>query len=261
MSRDVSQETLTSSSSRRVSDASAAASLDTACNVDLKNPHAPVGARAKRVITQPPFGGDAVAQQAKLVQSAQEDRELEESSCAYARAPGIFRQNSANSNSSSTLVGSTDAVTQSADVSSARKPVKSAIAMFENLQQSESGRKTTVVVIRRDERGPSNDVTQHQNKSRASSSATGARNANDDATPPPSNLKVEVLKLPADREQHATTQGSVEAGLYSSVRKVERSTGATHYNDATNARQTGDVSKSSDDDDDGDVKIIEIARL
>ena len=250
MSRDVSQETLTSSStSRRVSEASASASLDTTSNVGLVAP----AARPKRVITQPPFNNDVIAQQHKLVQSAQEDRELEEeSSSVFARAPGLFRQNSANSatNSSNTLVNSSDS--DVTDASEARKPVKSAIAMFENLQQSESGRKTTVVVIRRDERGPS-DVTQSQNKSRGLSSATGADGS--DVTSASSNLKVEVLKLPAS--QHSATPGSVEAGLYSSVRKVDK---PVRNNDVTHAQQR-DVSKNSDDDDEGDVKIIEIARL
>ena len=251
MSRDVSQETLTSSStSRRVSEASASALLDTTSNVGLVAP----AARPKRVITQPPFNNDVIAQQHKLVQSAQEDRELEEeSSSVFARAPGLFRQNSANSatNSSNTLVNSSDS--DVTDASEARKPVKSAIAMFENMQQSESGRKTTVVVIRRDERGPS-DVPQSQNKSRGTSSATGARE-DDVATSASSNLKVEVLKLPAS--QHSATPGSVEAGLYSSVRKVDK---PVRNNDVTHAQQR-DVSKNSDDDDEGDVKIIEIARL
>ena len=136
--------------------------------------------------------------------------------------------------------------------------VRNAIALFENMkpppssssQPDAAGRRTTLVLIQRDERG-------HPE-------SRGAGAADTDSAE--SKLKVEVLKLEGSSVSDADSQrrnspasnpaGSLEANLYSAVRRVDKppSTDDTRRDD--NRRQDDD-----DDDADDEVRIVEIARL
>ena len=135
--------------------------------------------------------------------------------------------------------------------------VRNAIALFENMkpppsssQPDAAGRRTTLVLIQRDERG-------HPE-------SRGAGAADTDSAE--SKLKVEVLKFEGSSVSDADSQrrnspasnpaGSLEANLYSAVRRVDKppSTDDTRRDD--NRRQDDD-----DDDADDEVRIVEIARL
>ena len=226
--------------------------LDTSQNVDMSNPHLeqqqPPVQKPKRIITQPPFLSDQPAgqvNQRQLVEAAEEDKELDLNTAVMVNSghSGVAMRAKNNSSDKATNDGTK------------QKPqARNTIALFENMNQlppqPEVNKKTTVVVIQRDERSnPSSPTRENQ--------------SSDDFEP--SKYNVEVLKFkgttsdpdlsnetPSSPSKHT---GSVEANLYSGVRKV-----ATQAN-ARNVVGSTEIRVQEEEDEDGEVRIVEIARL